>query len=114
MIMYQCIVSTLKQRKVHILLAGIAFLWTVTIRGVVHAEPLSAEETTSEPPAAGGENSETVWDKTKEVSGDAWDAWKAFFIAGFPVQKLAFLPAGSPQDVIPTLPHHAPQEIPIP
>ncbi len=37
-----------------------------------------------------------------ETSGDAWDAWKAFFIAGFPVQKLAFLPAGSPQDVIDT------------
>ncbi len=37
-----------------------------------------------------------------ETSGDSWDAWKAFFIAGFPVQKLAFLPAGTPQDVIDT------------
>ncbi len=37
-----------------------------------------------------------------ETSGEAWDAWKAFFVAGFPVQKLAFLPAGSPQDVIDT------------
>ncbi|PSL18102.1 tricarboxylate transporter [Shimia abyssi] len=37
-----------------------------------------------------------------ETSGDAWDAWKAFFVAGFPVQKLAFLPAGTPQDVIDT------------
>ena len=37
-----------------------------------------------------------------ETSGEAWDAWKAFFIAGFPVQKLAFLPAGTPQDVIDT------------
>lgn len=37
-----------------------------------------------------------------ETSGDAWDAWKAFFIAGFPSQKLAFLPAGTPQDVIDT------------
>jgi tripartite-type tricarboxylate transporter receptor subunit TctC len=35
-----------------------------------------------------------------EISGEAWDAWKAFFVAGFPVQKLAFLPAGTPQDVI--------------
>lgn len=35
-----------------------------------------------------------------ETSGDAWEAWKAFFIAGFPSQKLAFLPAGTPQDVI--------------
>ncbi len=37
-----------------------------------------------------------------ETSGDAWEAWKAFFIAGFPSQKLAFLPAGTPQDVIDT------------
>lgn len=34
-----------------------------------------------------------------ETSGEAWDAWKAFFIAGFPVQKIAFLPAGTPDDV---------------
>lgn len=37
-----------------------------------------------------------------ETSGEQWDAWKAFFISGFPVQKLAFLPAGTPQDVIDT------------
>ena len=37
-----------------------------------------------------------------ETSGDEWEAWKAFFVAGFPVQKLAFLPAGTPQDVIDT------------
>ena len=37
-----------------------------------------------------------------ETKGEAWDAWKAFFISGFPVQKLAFLPAGTPQDVIDT------------
>lgn len=35
-----------------------------------------------------------------ETSGAAWDAWKAFFIAGFPSQKIAFLPAGTPQDVM--------------
>ncbi len=34
--------------------------------------------------------------------GDAWDAWKAFFVAGFPSQKIAFLPRGTPQDVIDT------------
>ena len=34
-----------------------------------------------------------------ETSGEAWDAWKAFFVAGFPVQKIAFLPAGTPDDV---------------
>lgn len=37
-----------------------------------------------------------------ETSGEQWDAWKAFFVSGFPVQKLAFLPAGTPQDVIDT------------
>ena len=37
-----------------------------------------------------------------ETSGDAWDAWKAFFVAGFPSQKIAFLPKGTPQDVIDT------------
>ena len=37
-----------------------------------------------------------------KTSGDKWEAWKAFFIAGFPSQKLAFLPAGTPQDVIDT------------
>ena len=37
-----------------------------------------------------------------ETSGDSWEAWKAFFVAGFPVQKLAFLPAGTPQEVIDT------------
>ena len=35
-----------------------------------------------------------------ETSGEEWDAWKAFFVAGFPVQKLAFLPAGTPQDIV--------------
>lgn len=37
-----------------------------------------------------------------ETSGEAWDAWKAFFTAGFPSQKLAFLPNGTPQDVVDT------------
>ena len=37
-----------------------------------------------------------------ETKGDAWDAWKAFFVAGFPSQKIAFLPAGTPKDVIDT------------
>ena len=35
-----------------------------------------------------------------ETSGEAWDAWKAFFIAGFPAQKIAFLPGDTPQDVV--------------
>lgn len=37
-----------------------------------------------------------------ETSGEAWDAWKAFFIAGFPVQKIAFLPQGTDQEVVDT------------
>lgn len=35
-----------------------------------------------------------------ETSGDAWDAWKAFFIAGFPAQKMVFLPKTAPQEVV--------------
>ncbi|MEM1365126.1 MAG: tricarboxylate transporter [Pseudomonadota bacterium] len=37
-----------------------------------------------------------------ETSGPQWDAWKAFFVAGFPSQKIAFLPAGTDQKVIDT------------
>lgn len=37
-----------------------------------------------------------------ETSGEAWDAWKAFFTAGFPSQKIAFLPAGTDQEIIDT------------
>ena len=33
-------------------------------------------------------------------SGPAWDAWQAFFIAGFPAQKMVFLPDGTPQDIV--------------
>ena len=37
-----------------------------------------------------------------ETSGDAWEAWKAFFIAGFPAQKMVFLPQGAPQEALDT------------
>jgi len=37
-----------------------------------------------------------------ETSGPAWDAWLAFFTAGFPAQKMVFLPAGAPQAAIDT------------
>ncbi|WP_157044749.1 tricarboxylate transporter [Roseobacter sp. GAI101] len=37
-----------------------------------------------------------------ETSGEKWDAWKAFFIAGFPAQKMVFLPQGAPADAIAT------------
>lgn len=40
--------------------------------------------------------------KGEEPSGEAWDAWKAFFVAGFPAQKMVFLPKGTDQDVIDT------------
>ena len=37
-----------------------------------------------------------------ETEGERWDAWKAFFIAGFPAQKMVFLPAGAPEAAITT------------
>ncbi|GIX13241.1 MAG: hypothetical protein KatS3mg118_1200 [Paracoccaceae bacterium] len=37
-----------------------------------------------------------------ETSGDAWAAWKAFFISGFAAQKMVFLPKGAPQEAIDT------------
>jgi len=37
-----------------------------------------------------------------ETSGEKWDAWKAFFVAGFPAQKMVFLPAGAPDAAIAT------------
>ena len=35
-----------------------------------------------------------------KTSGTQWDAWKAFFVAGFPAQKMVFLPAGASNDAI--------------
>ncbi|WP_298922156.1 tricarboxylate transporter [uncultured Roseobacter sp.] len=37
-----------------------------------------------------------------ETSGEQWDAWKAFFVAGFPAQKMVFLPAGASNDAMVT------------
>ncbi|KMW59370.1 Tricarboxylate transport protein TctC [Candidatus Rhodobacter oscarellae] len=37
-----------------------------------------------------------------ETSGEKWEAWKAFFIAGFPAQKMVFLPNGASADAIAT------------
>ncbi len=37
-----------------------------------------------------------------ETSGEQWEAWKAFFVAGFPAQKMVFLPAGASKDAIVT------------
>jgi len=35
-----------------------------------------------------------------EASGESWDAWKAFFIAGFPAQKMVFLPGAASAEVV--------------
>lgn len=40
--------------------------------------------------------------KGAEPSGAAWEAWKSFFVAGFPAQKMVFLPKGSNQEQIDT------------
>jgi len=37
-----------------------------------------------------------------ETSGDSWEAWKAFMIAGFPAQKMIFLPRGASADAMKT------------
>ncbi len=37
-----------------------------------------------------------------ETKGEKWEAWKAFFTAGFPAQKMIFLPAGAPAEAVDT------------
>ena len=37
-----------------------------------------------------------------DTSGEKWEAWKAFFIAGFPAQKMVFLPNGASADAMVT------------
>ena len=36
----------------------------------------------------------------KKPSGTSWNAWQAFFVAGFPGQKMAFLPKNTPKDIV--------------
>jgi len=36
----------------------------------------------------------------KDPSGDLWDAYKAFYVAGFPAQKMVFLPKGTPPAIV--------------
>lgn len=36
------------------------------------------------------------------TEGEAWEAWKAFMIAGFPAQKMIFLPKGATDDAVET------------
>lgn len=40
--------------------------------------------------------------KGENPSGAAWEAWKAFFVAGFPAQKMVFLPNGATREMIRT------------
>ena len=40
--------------------------------------------------------------KGEEPSGPAWEAWKAFFIAGFPAQKMVMLPKDTDQEIVDT------------
>ena len=40
--------------------------------------------------------------KGEAPSGPAWDAWKGFFVAGFPAQKMVFLPEGTDQEIVDT------------
>jgi len=37
-----------------------------------------------------------------ETEGEQWEAWKAFFVAGFPAQKMVFLPQGATEEMIET------------
>jgi len=36
----------------------------------------------------------------RKPSGPAWKAWRTFFVAGFPGQKMVFLPKGTPPDIV--------------
>ena len=38
--------------------------------------------------------------KGEKPSGEAFEAWKAFFTAGFAAQKMIFLPKGTPDDIV--------------
>ena len=40
--------------------------------------------------------------KGKKPSGPAFDAWKAFFVAGFPAQKFVVVPKETPEDIVKT------------
>ncbi|NNF79722.1 MAG: tricarboxylate transporter [Rhizobiales bacterium] len=41
-----------------------------------------------------------TWVKDETPSGDDWEVWKAFFVAGFSAQKMVFLPKGTSTDII--------------
>ena len=59
--------------KLNAVLAGIAIAAAGAITGLAQAEEVSADEVTTITPTTSDEEPATVWDKTKEVSGDAWE-----------------------------------------
>jgi hypothetical protein len=64
------------RRKVNAVLATIALLGAGTSPWIVHAEETPGAEVTTADPPASADDSATVWDKTRGVSGDAWEASK--------------------------------------
>ena len=62
--------------KVNAVLAAIALLGAGASTGMVHAEEAPGAEVTTADPPASADDSATVWDKTRDVSGDAWEASK--------------------------------------
>ena len=66
----------LKQHKFNVLLASIAILAACISTGISQAAEPPVEEAATGTPAASAEESATTWDKTKEVSGEAWEATK--------------------------------------
>jgi len=59
--------------KLNAVLTGIAIAAAGAITGLAQAEEVSADEVTTITPTTSDEEPATVWDKTKEVSGDAWE-----------------------------------------
>ncbi|MCK5307911.1 MAG: hypothetical protein KAJ73_04800 [Zetaproteobacteria bacterium] len=66
----------MKQHKFNVLLASIAILGACISTGISQAEEPPVEAAATGTPAASAEESATTWDKTKEVSGEAWEATK--------------------------------------
>jgi hypothetical protein len=64
----------LNRSKFNALLASIAILGACVATGISQAEESPIGEAATRTPATSVEDSATTWDKTKEVSGDAWDA----------------------------------------
>jgi len=64
----------LNQSKFNALLASIAIVGACIFSNISQAEESPTGEVTTKTPATSAEDSATVWDKTREVSGDVWDA----------------------------------------